>query len=114
VAGNAAAGHFGAQVGDFPEAGQDLFAPRFSRRSPSVLARRAVAARRHGARSCSADTGLGFGVGGGVGVEAHGLGGTTIGHGSKEDQAGKSYFLIGDEVADFILLYCAGKHGGNP
>ena len=26
LAGNAAAGHFGAQVGDFPEAGQDLFA----------------------------------------------------------------------------------------
>ena len=26
LAGNAASGHFGAQVGDFPEAGQDLFA----------------------------------------------------------------------------------------
>jgi hypothetical protein len=50
-----------------------------------------------------ADTGLGFSVGGGVGVEAHGLGGTTIGHGSKEDQAGKGYFLIGDEVADLFF-----------
>ena len=46
-----------------------------------------------------ADTRLGFGVGGGVGGEADGFGGTTVGHGSREDQAGKGYFLIGDEVA---------------
>ena len=50
-----------------------------------------------------ADTRLGFGVGGGVGGEADGFGGTTVGHGSREDQAGKSYFLIGDEVSDFIF-----------
>jgi hypothetical protein len=31
------------------------------------------------------------------------VGGTTVGHGSREDQAGKSYFLIGDEVADLIF-----------
>jgi hypothetical protein len=43
-----------------------------------------------------ADTGFGFGVGGGVGVETHGFGGTAVGHGSREDQVGKGYFLIGD------------------
>ena len=50
-----------------------------------------------------ADTGLGFGVGGGVGVEADGFGGLTVGHGSREDQAGKGYFLIGDGVVHFIF-----------
>ena len=50
-----------------------------------------------------ADPGLGFGVGGGVGVEADGFGGTTVGHGSREDQTGKGYFLIGDGVDDFIF-----------
>ena len=50
-----------------------------------------------------ADTGLGFGVGGGVGVEADGFSGLTVGHGAREDQAGKGYFLIGDGVADFIF-----------
>jgi hypothetical protein len=50
-----------------------------------------------------ADTGFGFGVGGGVGVEADGFGGTTVGHGSREDQVGKGYFLIGDGVADLIF-----------
>jgi hypothetical protein len=47
--------------------------------------------------------GFGFGVGGGVGVEADGFGGMTVGHGSREDQAGKGYFLIGDGVADLIF-----------
>ncbi len=50
-----------------------------------------------------ADTGFGFDVGGGVGVEAYGRGGTLVGHGSREDQVGKGYFLIGDEVAYFIF-----------
>jgi hypothetical protein len=27
----------------------------------------------------------------------------TVGHGAREDQAGKGYFLIGDGVADFIF-----------
>jgi hypothetical protein len=75
-----------------------------------------------------ADTRLGFGVGGGVGVEAHDFGGMTVGHGAREDQAGKGYFLIGDGVADFIfghrwllgilrevraqVFHCLGKQGG--
>ena len=52
-----------------------------------------------------ADTGLGFGVGGGVGVEADSFCGTTVGHGARENQAGEGYFLIGDGVADIILGY---------
>ena len=55
-----------------------------------------------------ADLGLGFDVGGGVGVEAGGFGGLTVGHLAREDQAGESHFLIGDGVADFIL-----GHGGS-
>jgi hypothetical protein len=51
----------------------------------------------------SADSRLGFGVGGGVGVEADSFGGTTVRHGARKDQAGKGYFLIGDGVADFIF-----------
>jgi len=44
--------------------------------------------------------GLGFGVGGGVWVEADGFCGTTVVHGSREDQAGKGYFLVCDGVGD--------------
>jgi len=39
----------------------------------------------------------------GVGAETHGLGGIAVGYVSREDQAGKDHFLIGDEVADFIF-----------
>jgi len=39
-----------------------------------------------------ADTGLGFGVSGGVGVEAHGWAAATVGHGSREDQVGQRLF----------------------
>ena len=38
-----------------------------------------------------ADTGFGFGVGGGVGVEADRFGGMAVGHGGREDQAGKLF-----------------------
>ena len=50
-----------------------------------------------------ADTGFGFGVGGGVRVEACGFSGLTVGHGAREDQRGKGHFLIGDGVGDFIF-----------
>jgi hypothetical protein len=50
-----------------------------------------------------ADPGFGFGVGGGVGVETGGFGGTAVGHGSRENHVGKGYFLIGDEVAHWIF-----------
>ena len=104
LAGDAASGHFGAEVGDFPEAGQYLFAVQVQ---PALsfgflldeLLLNGGAVLEH----VGADTGLGFGVGGGVGVEADGFGGMTVGHGAREDQAGKGYFLIGDGVAHFIF-----------
>jgi hypothetical protein len=104
LASNAAAGHFGGQVGDFPEAVQDLFAAQF----PPALALNFLIEElfmRGGTvlEHVGTNTGLGFGVGGSVGVEARGLGRIAVGHGSREDQAGKGYFLIGDEVADFIF-----------
>jgi hypothetical protein len=111
LAGNAVACHFGAQFGDFPEAVQDLFAALF------VLAQslRGTAGEvgvlfeellLHGGtvlEHVGADTRFGLGVGGGVGVEADGLGGGMVGHGSREDEASKGHFLIGDEVTGFIF-----------
>ena len=82
--------------------------PRFSRRSPSERDSRFLLDELllHGGpvlEHVGADTGFGFGVGGGVGVEARGFGGTAVGHGSREDQVGKGYFLISDGVADLIF-----------
>jgi hypothetical protein len=59
-----------------------------------------------------ADTGFGFGAGGGFGVETHGFGGLAVGHGSREDQVGKGYFLIGDRVADLIFGHKWLRSGG--
>ena len=50
-----------------------------------------------------ADPGFGFGVGGGVGVETGSFGGLTVGHSSRENQVGKGYFLVSDEVADLTF-----------
>jgi hypothetical protein len=52
-----------------------------------------------------ADTRLGFGVGGGVGVETDGFCGLTVGHLSREDQVDKRYFLVCDEVGDVIFRH---------
>ncbi len=46
-----------------------------------------------------ADAGLGFGVGGGFGIEAGGFRGTAVSHGSGKDQVSKGDFLIGDGIA---------------
>jgi hypothetical protein len=104
LAGDAAAGYFGAQFGDFPETIQDLFAALFQ---PAPSFRFLIEELLlHGGtvlEHVGADTGLRFGVSRGVGVKAHGLGGVPVGHGSREDQAGKGYFLISDEVAYFIF-----------
>jgi hypothetical protein len=113
LAGDAATGKFGAHFGDLPEAIQDLFAAQFL----PALSLHGKAGQvgflieellLHGGtvlEHVGADTGLGFGVGGGVGVEAHGLSGIPVGHGSREDQAGKGYFLIGDEVGYVIFWH---------
>jgi hypothetical protein len=78
--------------------------PRFSRRCSSVCLLHEVFV--HGGpvlEHVGADPGFGFGVGGGVGVETDGFGGTAVGHGSRENHVGKGYFLIGDEVAHWIF-----------
>ena len=111
LAGNAASGHLGAEIGDFPEAGQYLFAvqvqPALSfHGTPGQVSLLLDELLLHGGAVLEhegADTGLGFGVGGGVGVEADGFSGLTVGHGASEDQAGKGYFLIGDGVVHFIF-----------
>jgi hypothetical protein len=111
LAGNAASCHFGAEISDFPEACQYLLAVQ-AQPAQSLygtpgqvdllldeLLLHCGAVLKH----VGADAGFGFGVGGGVGVEADGFGGMTVGHGAREDQAGKGYFLIGDGVAHFIF-----------
>jgi hypothetical protein len=69
LSGNAAAGHFGPQVGDFPEAGQDLFAPQVQpTQSLGFLLDELLL---HGGAvldHVGEDAGLGFGVSGGVGA----------------------------------------------
>jgi hypothetical protein len=121
LAGNAPAGHFGAEVGDFPEAVQDLVAAR----SEPALSLHGTPGQVHGTpgqagqvgilldellldggamlQHVSADTRLGFGVRSGVGVETGDLRGTTVGHVSSEDQVGERYFLVRDGVADLVF-----------
>ena len=104
LAGNAAAGHFGAQVGDFPESGQNLLAAQIlPAQFLGILLDELLLNGGPMLKHIGTDTRLGFGVGSGIGVKTDGFGGTTVGHGSREDQAGKGYFLIGDEVGDFIF-----------
>src|SRR5271156_6498305 len=102
LAGNAASGDFRAQAGEFPEAVQDSLAAQVEAGHRFLLYELLLhtgTVLEH----VVADTGFGFDVDGGVGVEAYGFGSTLVGHGSREDQVGKGYFLIGDEVADFIF-----------
>jgi hypothetical protein len=95
LAGNAASGHLGAEVGDFPEAGQDLFAAQVQpalfvhgtlRGKPGLAGQVGILLDElllNGGtvlEHVGADTGLGFGVGGGVGVETDGFGGATVSH----------------------------------
>src|ERR1700693_1708785 len=88
----------GLRFGDFPEAGQYLFAVQVQPvQSLGLLLDELLLHGGAVLEHVGADTGFGFSVGGGVGVEADGFGGTTVGHGAREDQAGKGYFLIGEE-----------------
>jgi hypothetical protein len=96
--------HVGVQVGDFPEAGQDSLAAQVL---PALFLRFLLQeAIVHGGpvlEHVGADPGFGFGVGGGVGVETGSFGGLTVGHSSRENQVGKGYFLVSDEVADLTF-----------
>jgi hypothetical protein len=128
LAGNAASGHFGAEVGDFPEAVQYFFAVQVQAAlSFGVLLDELLLHGGAVLEHVGADPGFGFCVGCRVGVQADGFSGLTVGHAAREDQAGKGYFLIGDGVADFILghkwlrnlrevrdrgFHCAWRRGG--
>jgi hypothetical protein len=104
LGGHAVSSHVGVQVGDFPEPRQDSFAALIQ---PALLLRFLLQeAIVHGGpvlEHVGADPGVGFGVGGGVGVETGGFGSLTVGHSSRENQVGKDYFLISNEVADLIF-----------
>jgi DDE family transposase len=87
LAGNAASSHFGAEVDDFPEAGQYLFAVQVQpAQSLGLLLDELLLHGGAVLEHVGADTGFGFSVGGGVGVEADGFGGMTVGHDAREDQ----------------------------
>jgi len=77
--------------------------PKFSLRSPS--ASWSTSFSRTAARlvHIGADSGLGFGVGGGFGIETNGFCGAAVIHGSGKDQVSKGDFLIGDGIADSIF-----------
>ena len=82
-------------MGDFPEARQYLLAVRTEAGQWLGLLLQGLLLDGGGVlEHVGADTGFGFGVGGRVGVEADSLGGLTVGHGAREDQEGKGYFLI--------------------
>jgi hypothetical protein len=104
LGGHAVSSHVGVQVGDFPEAGQDSLAALIQ---PALLLKfllhEAIMHGRPVLEHVGADPGVGFGVGGGVGVETGGFGSLTVGHSSRENQVGKGYFLVSNEVADLIL-----------
>jgi hypothetical protein len=111
LAGHAAAGHFGGEAGEFPEAGEDPVAGLSEpvllvHGTPGqvrILLDKLLANGSAVLKQVGADTRLGFGVRSGVGVETGGLRGLTVGHGSREDQAGEGYFLVSDGVGDFIF-----------
>jgi hypothetical protein len=106
LGGHAVAGPFGFHVGDFPEAGQDLVAAYTEPAEfPGILLDELLLNGGTVLEHVGADTGFGFGVGGGIWVETGGLGGTTIVHGSSEDQAGKGYFLVGDGFGDVVFRH---------
>ena len=104
LGGHAVSSHVGVQVGDFPEAGQDSLAAQVQPALLlSFLLHEAIMQGGPVLEHVGADPGFGFGVGGGVGVETGGFGGLTVGHSSRENQVGKGYFLVGDEVANLIF-----------
>jgi hypothetical protein len=104
LGGHAVSSHVGVQIGDFPEAGQDSLAAQVQ---PALLLRFLLQeAIVHGGpvlEHVGADAGFGFGIGGGVGVETGGFGGLTVGHSSRENQVGKGYFLVSNEIAGLIF-----------
>jgi hypothetical protein len=106
LGGHAVTGSFRVHVGNIPETGQDLVAAHVEPAEfLGILLDEVLLNGGTMFKHVGADTRLGFGVGGGIRVETEGFCGLTVGHGSREDQAGKRYFLVCDEVADIIFRH---------
>jgi hypothetical protein len=93
-----------AKSGQFPEPGQDLVAAKVQLAQPfGFLVHQPFPDGGAVLRHVGADARLGFGVGGGVGIEADGFRGAAVIHGSGKDQVSKGHFLSGDGIGDSIL-----------
>ena len=106
LAGDDASGHFVAKIGQFPEPGQDLVATKVQLAQPfGFLVHQLFLNGGAVLDHVGANAGLGFGVGGGFGIETDGFCGAAVIHGSGKDQVSKGHFLIGDGIADSIFGY---------
>ena len=104
LAGDGASGHFVAEIGQFPEPGQDLVATQVQLAQPfGFLVHQPFPDGGAVLDHVVADAGLGLGVGSGVGIETDGFCGAAVIHGSGHDQVSKGHFLIGDGIADSIF-----------
>jgi hypothetical protein len=104
LAGDDASGHFVAKIGQFPEPGQDLVATKVQLAQPfGFLVYQPFLDGGAVLDHVGADAGLGFGIGGGVGIEADSFRSAAVIHGSGQDQTSKGDFLIGDGIADGIF-----------
>jgi hypothetical protein len=104
LAGDDAPGRFVAESGQFPEAGQDLVATKVQLTQPvGFLVHELFPDGGAVLHHVGLDAGLGFGVGGGFGIETNRFCGATVIHGSGHDQESKGHFLIGDGIGDFVF-----------
>ncbi len=104
LAGHAAAGGFGIESCQLPEAGEDLVAADVQRvQLFGLLLRQLFLDSGAVLAHVRADAGLALGVGGGAGIEPDGFGGAAIIHGSGKNQVSKGHFLIGDGIGDVVF-----------
>jgi hypothetical protein len=101
LAGDDAPGRFVAESGQLPEAGQDLVAAKVQlAQTFHFLVHQLFPYGGAVLLHVGADAGLGFGIGGGFGIETDSFCGAAVIHGSGKDQVSKGHFLIGDGIGD--------------
>jgi hypothetical protein len=92
LAGDDAPSCFVAKSGQLPEAGQDLVATKVQLAQPlGFLVHQLFPDGGAVLIHVGADAGLGFGVGGGFGIEADGFCGAAVIHGSGKDQVKRPF-----------------------